>query len=71
MNYYPAGAGIGMHSDDEFLFDGMRRYTTIVSLSLCADGGGTGGGSGSRLFQVDLNRKQLPGLAGLLLDKDY
>ena len=35
LNYYPAGAGVGYHADDEYLFDGLQRDTCIVSLSLC------------------------------------
>mmetsp|Transcript_16856 Transcript_16856/g.32035 ORF Transcript_16856/g.32035 Transcript_16856/m.32035 type:complete len:290 (+) Transcript_16856:86-955(+) len=35
LNYYPPGAGVGFHADDEFLFDGLNRETCIVSLSLC------------------------------------
>lgn len=34
LNYYPPGAGVGWHADDEFLFDGLQRETCIVSLSL-------------------------------------
>jgi len=39
LNYYPRGGGVGFHADDEYLFDGTRRPTCIVSLSLCRDGG--------------------------------
>ena len=39
LNYYPQGGGVGFHADDEFLFDGTRRPTCIVSLSLCRKGG--------------------------------
>ena len=46
LNYCPCGGGVGFLADDEFLFDGMEREATIVSLSLCAPGGG------ERLFQV-------------------
>ena len=34
LNYYPQGGGVGFHADDEFLFDGLSRSVTIVSLSL-------------------------------------
>ena len=47
-NYYPVGVGIGFHSDDEYLFDGLNRDCLIVSLSLgSADGC-------ARKFQVRL-----------------
>jgi alkylated DNA repair dioxygenase AlkB len=46
LNYYPRGGGVGFHADDEYLFDGLERDVTIVSLSLCSENGG------SRLFQV-------------------
>lgn len=36
LNYYPAGGGVGFHADDEFLFDGLRQETRIISLSLCS-----------------------------------
>ncbi|CAB9504048.1 expressed unknown protein [Seminavis robusta] len=36
LNYYPQGGGVGFHADDEFLFDGRRRPTRIISLSLGA-----------------------------------
>merc|ERR1712039_1010741 len=45
LNYYPSGGGIGFHSDDEFLFDGLNRDCCIISLSLC-------GPSIQRKFQI-------------------
>ena len=35
LNYYPPGAGIGWHADDESLFTTTSGETCIVSLSLC------------------------------------
>lgn len=49
LNYYPQGGGVGFHADDEFLFDGTRRETCIISLSLCSNNGGK---SGARNFMV-------------------
>lgn len=34
LNFYPPGGGVGFHSDDEPLFDGLRREAAIISLSL-------------------------------------
>jgi len=50
LNWYPVGGGVGFHADDEFLFDGLRRDVTIISLSLCEEGGA--GGTGTRRFQI-------------------
>jgi alkylated DNA repair dioxygenase AlkB len=50
LNYYPQGGGVGFHADDEFLFDGTRRPTCIVSLSLCRNSGGSGGGGTRKLI---------------------
>ena len=47
LNYYPQGGGVGFHADDEFLFDGLRRPTCIISFSLCSRSGG-----GARKFLV-------------------
>lgn len=52
LNYYPRGGGVGWHADDEFLFDGLRRATCIVSLSLCR-----GGSGGARKFLVKLKEQ--------------
>ncbi|KAL9178934.1 hypothetical protein ACHAXT_011907 [Thalassiosira profunda] len=56
LNYYPQGGGVGLHADDEILFDGLNRETRIVSLSLCARAPcsvvGEDGNFGARLFQV-------------------
>ena len=57
LNYYPQGGGVGWHADEEFLFDGLRRPTCIVSLSLGSTSTGTGtsnshGGEGARKFLV-------------------
>ena len=43
---------MGWHADDEFLFDGTRRPTTIVSLSLCRGNGSSN--DGARKFLVKL-----------------
>ena len=51
LNYYPHGGGVGFHADDEFLFDGLRRPTCIISLSLCR-GGHHDGGDGARKFII-------------------
>ena len=51
LNYYPPGAGVGFHADDEFLFDGLHRETCIVSLSLCR-GSDDGLLAGARKFLV-------------------
>lgn len=51
LNYYPEGGGVGFHADDEFLFDGLKRDTLIVSLSLCNKKD-----DGIRKFQVNLKR---------------
>jgi len=53
MNFYPPGGGVGFHSDDEPLFDGLARETTIISLSLAAGGEGC---AGSRWFEVRLKK---------------
>ena len=53
LNYYPQGGGVGWHADDEFLFDGRRRHTCIISLSLCCRSGGTAGrDDGARKFMI-------------------
>lgn len=51
LNYYPAGAGLGWHADDEFLWDAYHQPITIVSLSLCR---GTDDGilAGARKFMI-------------------
>jgi len=54
LNFYPPGGGVGWHSDDEPLFDGLRRETAIISLSLSERGGADG--LGSRWFEVRLKR---------------
>lgn len=54
LNFYPTGAGIGFHADDEDLFDGLGRDATIVSLSLAERRGEEG--LGARTFQVRLKR---------------
>lgn len=59
LNYYPAGAGVGFHADDEPIFDGLARDTAIVSLSLCEGDGKDG--FGSRRFEVRLKRAFLDG----------
>lgn len=50
LNFYPAGGGVGFHSDDEPLFDGLAREVAIISLSLSENGGADG--LGSRWFEV-------------------
>ena len=53
LNYYPQGGGVGWHADDEFLFDGRRRHTCIVSLSLCCKSGRTASRDhGARQFMI-------------------
>jgi len=54
LNFYPPGGGVGWHSDDEPLFDGLKRETAIISLSLCERGGVDG--LGNRWFEVRLKR---------------
>jgi hypothetical protein len=49
LNYYPRGGGVGFHADDEFLFDGLHREVSIISLSLCSPGPK---GWGARKFQI-------------------
>ena len=51
LNYYPTGAGIGWHADDEALWDPFHRPVTIVSLSLCR-GPDDGLLAGARRFMI-------------------
>ena len=51
LNYYPTGAGLGWHADDEFLWNAYHEPVTIVSLSLCR-GADDGILAGARKFMI-------------------
>lgn len=56
LNFYPPGGGVGFHSDDEPLFDGLNREIAIISLSLSEPSSDRK--LGSRWFEVRLKKGQ-------------